>query len=231
MQPDRRPAGSFIDDLLKAFERGLVGLIGRNLCLKLKGIGGGEGTEGDPSVFVLGPGMPVVAVEYVGLNVSYQHAFVFPGFPGKADVQVLAEKASPSVCGYYVLSGDLVMLTVAQNGGGHGFFILVKVDELSRQFDVQSPGAEELPQQLFDAELGDDENAGIRPIGCGVAAVVYIEVAEDGRAIVTAEGEMEASVGEDLVYDSQIIEQFETAGLQALASRAGKKGRGPVDDA
>ena len=100
-----------------------------------------------------------------------------------------------------------------------------------RQFDVQSPGGEELPQQLFDAELGDDENAGIRPIGRGVAAFVYIEVAKDRGAIVAAEGKMEASVGEDLVDDSQVIEEFETAGLQALASRAGKEGGGLVDDA
>ena len=42
---------------------------------------------------------------------------------------------------------------------------------------------------------------------------------------------MEASVGEDLVYDSQVIEEFETARLQAFAPRASKPGGGLVDDA
>ena len=70
----------------------------------------------------------MVAIEYVHLNVSDQHALVFPGLPGKADVEVFAEKASPSVCARHIPGHDLLAKTAAHEGGGHIFAMLLYVD-------------------------------------------------------------------------------------------------------
>ncbi len=59
--------------------------------------------------------------------------------------------------------------------------------------------------------------AGIGYIGCGVAICVHIKVPKDSGAVVAAEGKVKASVGKDLVDDSQVIQDFETAGLQPFS--------------
>ena len=231
VQANLGPVGALVDDLLKALERWLIRLIGGYLCLKLKGIGGGKRAQGDPSVFVPGPGMPMVAVEYVHLDVADQHAFVFPGFSFEAYVEVFAQKASPSVCGEDVLRCDLVRETVPLHGGGHGCFVLFDGDEFGCEFDVVPQDGQVFSQNLFDAELRNDENACIGDFGRGVSAFVRVEIAEDGGAVVAAEGQVEASVGEDLVDDAQVIQEFETAGLESFSPLAGEVGWGLVDDA
>ena len=139
MQSDVRHAGTLIDDLLKALERRLIRLIGWNLCLKLKGIGGGKRAERDPAVFMLRPGMPVVAIEYVHLNVSHQHAFVFPGLPFKTDVEMFAEKASASVRAPLRTEPRPGGEAVAQQGRGHHSLILFDIEL------VRSPARPVLP--------------------------------------------------------------------------------------
>jgi hypothetical protein len=160
----------------------------------------------------------VVAIEHIHLHVSDQHAFVFPGFPFETNTEMFAEKAATSVCGDYVLSFDLPAEIAAHEGGGHRFLVLLDVDQFGCQLNLDSPFGEALAEDFFDAELGNDENAGVRNIGGWVAACVHIEVAEDGGAIVAAEGKVKASVGKDVVDDSQVVEEFETARLQSFSS-------------
>ena len=178
VQADRGRAGSLVDDLLKARERWLIRLVGWNLCLKLKGIGGGKRAEGDPSVFMFRPGVPVVTIEYIHLYVAHQHAFVFPGFAFETNVEMFAEKAATSVCGEVRIaaltwrwspSRSRVAVTVS--------VILLDVDEFGGQLDLVSDPARRFLQYLFDAKLGDDEGARIGHIGRGVAAFVHVLVA------------------------------------------------------
>jgi hypothetical protein len=70
----------------------------------------------------------VVTIEYIHLNVTHQHAFVFPGFPFETNIEVFAEKAAASVCSEYILRSDSVMETVAQHGRGHHRLILFDID-------------------------------------------------------------------------------------------------------
>jgi hypothetical protein len=79
--------------------------------------------------------------------------------------------------------------------------------------------------------LENDETARIRHFGRGLAALVHVEVAKDGGAVVAAERKVEASVGQDLVDDSQVLQDFETAGLQPFSAGSGKVGRYLIDDA
>ncbi len=71
---------------------------------------------------------------------------------------------------------------------------------------------------FFDAQLGNDEGACVGHIGCGVAAFVHILVPKDGGAVVAAEGKVKASVGQDFVDESQVIQEFEAAGLESFSS-------------
>jgi hypothetical protein len=50
-----------------------------------------------------------------------------------------------------------------------------------------------------------------------MAAFVHILVPEDGGAVVSAKGKVEASVGNNFVDDSQVIEDFEASGLEAFS--------------
>ena len=60
---------------------------------------------------------------------------------------------------------------------------------------------------------------------------MHVEVAEDSGAVIAAKGKVEAPVGQDLVDDSQVLQDFETAGLQPFSPGSGKVGGHLVDDA
>jgi hypothetical protein len=110
----------------------------------------------------------------------------------------------------------MVVETVAQEGRGHRHVILFDVDEFGGQLDLESPFGEALPQYFFDAKLGDDEGAGVGNSWRGVAAFMHILVSKDGGSTVAAEGKVKASVGQDFVDESQVVEKFEGAGLQSF---------------
>jgi hypothetical protein len=51
-----------------------------------------------------------------------------------------------------------------------------------------------------------------------VAAFVHVLVSKDGGAVVAAEGEVKASVGKDFVDEPEVVEEFESAGLESFSS-------------
>src|SRR5580692_283826 len=230
MQPDFGPASALIDDLLKALERRLIGLVGGDLSLKLKGIGRGKRTECDPTVWMLRPGMPMAAIEHIHLNVSYQHPLVFPGFTSELNVEVFADKASTAVGCDDVLSSDLLLPAIVQKRGRYLFLVLLDIDQFGCQLDLRSPSRQALAQNLFDAKLRNEEDAGIGHLRSWLTLCVEIDVPQGSGAVVASERKVKASVGKDLVNDSQVIQYFKTAGLQAFAARPGKIGCDLIDD-
>jgi hypothetical protein len=59
---------------------------------------------------------------------------------------------------------------------------------------------------------------------------VHVVIAEHSLAVVPAERQVEATIGEDAVDHAQIIKHFQATGLQAFAPRSGEVFRSFVDD-
>src|SRR5260370_26381974 len=69
VQPDIRPAGSFIYDLLKTFQGWIVRIVRRNLGLKLELIRAWQWADCDPHILILMPGRPVFPIKTIDSNI------------------------------------------------------------------------------------------------------------------------------------------------------------------